>query len=117
MYNQIAGGYQQSPGFQNNLKMAMTAGNNAAAADGMLGTNQHQFMNAQEATNLANNDFQTYMQNRLGMGDRLGSTKGQQGAYGFAGQQGMNQQHSALIGQLLQLLGIGGSYGLSKWGG
>lgn len=80
MYNKMGQGYQQSPGFQWQLGQGMNAAENAAAAGGMAGSPQHQQQAATMATGLANQDYNNYMQNVLGM-------YGQ----GMQGAQGMNQ--------------------------
>ena len=112
MYNQIAGQYQQSPGYQFKLKQAMTAGDNAAASGGMLGSGQHQFQNMDTANGLASQDFDQYFQRRMGLGQDMGSLLGQKAQYGFAGQAGQHQERSKQIEQLMKLLGIGGGAGL-----
>ncbi len=66
-YNQIAGGYNHSPGFDFSMKQALGAANNAAAAGGMAGSPQHQQQAMEMATGLSNQDFGNYMQNALGM--------------------------------------------------
>ncbi|MDD5212359.1 MAG: hypothetical protein PHV62_08075, partial [Sulfuricurvum sp.] len=91
MFNKIAGGYHQSPGFQFQLGQGMNAANNAAAAGGMAGSPQHQQQAATMAEGLANQDFYNYMGQALGMyGTGL---QGNQGLYnqGLAGMQGINQ--------------------------
>jgi hypothetical protein len=65
--NQIGAGYQQSPGFQFALKQAMQAGGNAAAAGGMAGSPMHEFENMNTATGMANQDYNQYLQNAMGM--------------------------------------------------
>lgn len=109
MYNQIAGQYKQSPGYQEKLRTAMMAGNNAAAAGGMLGSNQHQFMNAHEAEGLADEDFQNYWNRRMGLNQDMGSLMGSKAQYSYNGQAGLNQEHANKINQILQLIGsLGG---------
>lgn len=65
--NQIGQGYHQSPGFQFALQQALQGGNHAAAAGGMAGSPQHEQQNMTMATNLANQDYNQWMQNALGM--------------------------------------------------
>lgn len=115
MYNQIAGQYKESPGYQFRLKNAMQAGNNAAAAGGMLGSGQHQMGNEQMATDIASDDFYKYMQNRMGFNQDMGSVLGQKAGYSYAGGQQKNQNHAQLIQQLLGLLGGGGLIGMDHW--
>jgi hypothetical protein len=65
--NQIGQGYHQSPGFQFAMQQALQGGNHAAAAGGMAGSPQHEQQNMTLATNLANQDYNQWMQNALGM--------------------------------------------------
>src|SRR5689334_20220257 len=59
---QMAGsGYQQSPGYQYEYDSAMNAQNSAAAAGGMLGTPYHQENAANTAADVANQDYQQYL--------------------------------------------------------
>lgn len=74
--NQIGQGYHQSPGFQFAMQQALQGGNHAAAAGGMAGSPQHEQQNMQLATNLANQDYNTWMQNALGL-HNTGFTQGQ----------------------------------------
>lgn len=60
-------GYQKSPGFDFALKQALGGAGNAAAAGGMAGSPQHEMENMGLATDLANKDFNTYLQNALGL--------------------------------------------------
>lgn len=115
LYNQIAGQYKESPGYQARLRNAMESGNNAAAAGGMLGSNQHQFMNASTANDIASQDFQNYMQNRMGLNQDMGSVLGQKAGYSYAGGQQQNQNHMQLLQQLMGLLGGGGLMGFNHW--
>lgn len=80
MVNQIGSQYQQSPGYQFNYNQGMDAANSAAASGGMLGTPQHQQQASTMASGLANQDYNQYLGNALGM-------YGQ----GIQGLQGMNQ--------------------------
>jgi hypothetical protein len=85
--NEIGQGYQQSPGFQFALKQALGGAGNAAAAGGMAGSPQHEQQNMGIATGLANQDYNNWMQNALGMyGTGL---QGQQGLYNTGANAGM----------------------------
>lgn len=66
MVNQIGQGYHQSPGYQFQLNQGEQGINNAAAAGGMLGSNQHQQQAGQLANNMANQDFYNYLNTNLG---------------------------------------------------
>jgi hypothetical protein len=77
--NQIGAGYQQSPGFQFALQQALQGSGNAAAAGGMAGSPMHEQQNMGIATNLANQDYNQYLQNAIGLyGQGL---QGSQGLY------------------------------------
>ena len=65
--NEIGQGYHQSPGFQFALQQALQGGNHAAAAGGMAGSPQHEQQNMGLATNLANQDYNSWMGNALGL--------------------------------------------------
>ena len=81
MVNQIGSSYQQSPGYQWQLDQGEESINNAAAAGGYVGTPQHQQQAASLAENLANQDYQQYLNHALNM-------YGQ----GISGYQGFNSQ-------------------------
>lgn len=128
-WDQMAQGYEQSPGYQFQYNQAMNAGNNAAAAGGMLGTGQHQQMNAQIGSDLANQDFYNYMSQMLGQ-QGLG-IQGMQGLYntgfdaatGLAGNLGSTYLNRANMaqnqaGSMNQMLGtaLGGGAGFLMGG-
>lgn len=104
MYNKLAGGYHQSPGFQWQMGQGMNAANNAAAAGGMAGSPQHQQQAASMAEGLANQDFQNYMGKTLGMFGM--GLEGNQGLYnqGLQGMQGINQMGYGASNELSQSL-------------
>jgi hypothetical protein len=92
MANKIGESYHQSPGFKFALEQALASGNNAAAAGGMTGTPQHEFQAQQNATGLANQDYNNYMQNAMGMyGAGLTGQQGMAGMGQQAGQSLMDQ--------------------------
>lgn len=66
-YNQIGKGYQESPGYQFRRDQGLNAINNAAAAGGLAGSQQHQQQAGQLAGNLAEEDYQRYLQQVLGL--------------------------------------------------
>lgn len=124
VYNKLAGGYQESPGFKYKMDTAMNAGNNAQAAGGMLGTPQHQQMNADVATGLASKDFGDYMNNQMNLygqglsgqqgmmnqgfnasqslADMLASAMTQQGQNAFTGQANTNASKSQGMGGMME---------------
>ena len=94
----LAGGYQKSPGYNFQLGEGERAIGNAAAAGGMAGTAQHQQQAGTMANNLANQDFQQYLQQAMGLYGR-----------GLGGKEGLMDQGykagSSLSENLAQLLG------------
>ena len=139
VYNKLAGGYQQSPGFQQALNKAMGAVSNQAAAGGMLGTPQAQVQSADVAGSLAQKDFGDYMNRMMGLyntglqgmgdigkmgygastnyADMLANIMAQQGGMAGMSQALQNQQRSGGISQALRgLMGIlGGSGALNAF--
>jgi hypothetical protein len=65
--NTIGQGYQQSPGYQFNVDQATKAANQAAAAGGMLGSPAEQQSLATTVTGLANQDYNNWMNQALGL--------------------------------------------------
>lgn len=127
VYNKLAGGYKESPGYQFALQQALGAGQNQSAAGGMLGTPADQQQQMGIATGLANQDFGNYMQNQMGLygqglqgmqglnqmgwdasksfAENLANVLGQQAQYGYAGQAGQNANRSGLLNNIFQLGG------------
>lgn len=85
--NEIGQGYHQSPGFQFALNQALQGAGHAAAAGGMAGSPQHEQQNMGLATNLANQDYNQWLGNALGMYGM--GLQGQQGLYNTGAQSGM----------------------------
>lgn len=67
MYNKIASGYQQSPGFQFALKQGLNAADNRNAAGGMSLSPAAEQNRMEVATGLANQDFGNYMGRATGL--------------------------------------------------
>jgi hypothetical protein len=88
MVNQIGANYHQSPGFQFALQQALQGSGNAAAAGGMAGSPQHEQQNMGLATNLANQDYNQWLQNAMGMYTQ--GLQGEQGLYNTGANAGMN---------------------------
>lgn len=76
----VGAGYQQSPGYQYQMNEGLDAANASAAAGGMLGTPYAQKQNTQVAEDIANKDYQQYLNEALGL----------YGA-GLQGEQGVNE--------------------------
>lgn len=139
VYNKLAGGYKESPGYQTALKQAMNAVSNQAAAGGMAGSPQAQLQSADVAGGLAQKDFGDYMSRMMGLygtglsglsninqlgfdastgyGNMLGSLLGQQAQYGAMEKAMQNQKRGQGMGQLFGGLGtlaagpLGGYFG------
>ena len=129
--NKIGSSYQQSPGFKSAMEQALTAGNHAAAAGGMAGTPQSQYQQMQMATGLANQDYNNWMQNALGLygqgltgeqgmagmgqqagqslADMISQTLAQQGNLAFQGSRQQNQNKNDLWGNIFK--GAGSLFG------
>jgi len=137
VYNKLASGYQQSPGFQSALKQALGAAGNQAAAGGMTGTPQAQLQAADVAGTLSQRDFGDYMDrmqnlystglqgmsgiNLMGFGassdyaNMLGSLLGQQGQYAALEKAMRNQQRGQGIGQVAGGIGTMAAGPLSQY--
>lgn len=80
-------GYKESPGYQFNLKQALMASNNAAAAGGALGSPANQQNNMEVASGLASKDYEDYLNHILSLFG--GGLQGQQ--TGLQGQERISQ--------------------------
>src|SRR6185503_15277001 len=67
MLNKFGESYHQSPGFDFALKQALQGAGNAAAAGGMAGSPMHEQENMELSTNLANQDYNNYLRNAMGL--------------------------------------------------
>lgn len=125
-FNKIAGGYQQSAGFQDKQNELLRQANNTAAAGGYVGGEQHQ-KGALGLTNaLMNEDFQNWYNNVMGIqgkgqagqqhiGDQgfdassnMANLYGQQGQLAFQGKDWENRRQQEQANQLMKLLATGG---------
>lgn len=66
----LGAGFQESPGYQYTQQQAAYAGNNAAAAGGMAGSPQHQQYAQETAGHIADQEFNNYMKQALGIYDQ-----------------------------------------------
>jgi len=98
----LMSGYQQSPGFQQEMKESLQAAANTAAAGGMLGSAADQRSQGDLAARLQQQDMQQYLKNVMGL-QGLG-LQGEQNLYGLGAQSGTNMAES-----LANLLGQQGS--------
>jgi len=129
-YNNLSSRYKESPGYQFKLQQGLGAAGNAAAAGGFLGTPMHQQQATQIAEGYANQDFNDYLNQILGLfkggiegsqgiankgfeasqryGENLGNVLGSQAQYEYAGKAGENQGKtqgwSNIFGGLAQAL-------------
>lgn len=132
IYNKLAGGYKESPGFQQQLQKAMGAAGSAQAAGGMLGTPASTMQSANIASDIAAKDFGDYMSrmqnlyttglqglsgiNQMGYGastdygNMLANILGQQSQYNVLDQAMRNKRRSQGIGQLAGGLGALGGF-------
>lgn len=94
VYNKIGQGYQESPGYQFQLQQALSAGNNAAAAGGMVGSPTHSQNQMQVAQGLAAQDYDKYFENAMGLYGK-----------GIGGYEGMNEMGFNASNELAQILG------------
>lgn len=123
VYNRLASGYRESPGFKFALEQALDAGKHAAQAGGMAGSPMHQQQAMDLASTLASRDFSDYMRNQMGLygmgyqglgdltkmgagmsGDLasgLANILGSQAQYGYAGQAARNQGMASGIGDIV----------------
>ena len=101
--NQMGQGYHQSPGFQFALQQALQGSGHAAAAGGMAGSPQHEQQNMGLATNMANQEYNQYLQNAMGLYGM--GMQGQQGLYNTGAQagMGMGQDMASLLAHQGQL--------------
>lgn len=121
--NQIGAGYHQSPGFQFALQQALQGASHASNAGGMGGSPQDQQQQMGLATNLANQDYNTWLQNALGaygqglqgeqnlyaggygasneLAQSLANNAQSQGYLNYAGQMAQNQHQGGMWGSLI----------------
>lgn len=117
LYSELGKGYTQSPGYANKLKAAMQAAGNAGASGGMLGTPAHAETAGQIGGNIANQDFEQYMNHIMGIyntgltgegdinrqgressesyGNLLGNITGQKGQNNYADTAGKNTSNAS----------------------
>jgi hypothetical protein len=120
--NEIGKGYHQSPGFQFALQQALQGAGHAAAAGGMAGSPQHEQQNMGIATGLADQDYNQWMSNALGMygkglagnqslydtgansgmrlGENLASILAQRAKLAYEGQNAENEHEGGMWGSI-----------------
>lgn len=133
IYNMGAQGFTESPGYQYQMNQGMNAINNAAASGGYLGTTGHQQNAGNMASNMANQEFQNYLGQMLGLygtglkgmegintmgygasnelANSLGNNLMNQGNMAYLGQSNQNQANADLFKTLLGgAVGIGSQF-------
>lgn len=129
----LGAGYKQSPGYAATLREALAGANNSAALGGAggLGSYGHEQLAAGAAGDVANKDFEQYMQHILGMygvglggeeaenqrgfdaskgyADILGNIGGQKANYAAAGQDWKNQNNQQNWSNIFSGAGQAGS--------
>lgn len=132
-FAELGAGYKESPGYQATLRQALSGANNAAAlgGGGGLGTYGHQQLAAGAAGDVANKDYEQYINHVLGLygtglegegnlnqqgynastgyGDILGNIGGQKANYAAAGQDWKNQGRQQDWSNIFSGLGQAGS--------
>lgn len=128
MQAMLGSGYEQSPGYQYQYDTAMNAGNQAAAAGGMLGTPAHDTQMMGTAQGLASQDYWKYYGNNQNlynqglsgtqdmfntgynasnqMAGGMGSMYGNQANLAYANNQSQNQMLSSLLGGASGMAGM-----------
>lgn len=110
LQSQAEASYKPSQAYQNQVNAATAAANQAAAAGGMLGTPSEQEHIANTIGNLAMNDQQSYVNNRLR--NDLGAF--QQGLSGYGGLVSMGNTDSSQMAD--NLANVKGQMGKAKAG-
>lgn len=135
MYSMLGQGFQKSPGYDFNMREAMNASNNAAAAGGIAGSPAHQRQAMGLAEQLSNQEFQNYLghmfdlygkglsgiegfnkmgyESSTGLADMLSQNFMNQGQMAFGGGSYNNMQTQSGLGNLLG--GLGGLYGVKNY--
>lgn len=127
----LGSGYQESPGYQFRLKQGEGAINNANAAGGMLGSPQHEQQAGELAGNLANADYEQYLNHALGLygqgeagaenlanrgygastdlASSLGNALTSKAQTGYSGQANQNNMNGNLLTGLMSAIAMKGS--------
>lgn len=104
--NNLMGQYQKSPGYDYLQDQSIKAAQNAASASGLSGSSALTQAIQQNASNLASQDMNNWLQNALGINQQYGAGLG--GLLGMG--QGAANQLSNIYGNLGQQMGEG-AYG------
>lgn len=108
--NHIMGGYQESPWAKNLQQSSVRAGQNAASANGTLGSTPFAQQLQQNATNISSQDQNNWLQNVVGANNQYGA--------GLNTQIDRGQHASDILSQLFQTQGNmagGAAYGDQAW--
>lgn len=126
LLSKLGAGYKQSPGYQFRLNQGEQGITNAAAANGMAGSNMHQQNAGELAGNLANQDYQNYLNSVMGLygsgvqgqqtlanngqnagqeyGNTIGNNLMSKAGLGYAGQANRNQNQSDFMSSIMAYL-------------
>lgn len=126
--NEIGKSFQQSPGYDFAMKQALNGAGRGAAAGGMAGSPMHEQHNMELATNLANQDYNNWIKNAMGMygqglqgeqgmydigsragiglGEDLASMRAQQGRMAYEEAAGKNQKSGMDMNNMMQAAGM-----------
>ena len=133
-YNNLGKGYKESPGYQATLREALAGANNAAAmgGGGGLGTPGHENYAANAAGDVANKDYQQYIDHIMGIftqgqkgqqneeeqgynaskdyGTELGTNTATKAKYAYEGEAQKNQNKSNMWSNIFKAIGgVGGA--------
>lgn len=128
--SELGAGYKESPGYQATLREALAGANNAAALGGAggLGSYGHEQLAAGAAGDVANKDYEDYLNHMLGLyqgglggtqgleqqgygantdyAQMLANLAGTKGQYAFGGQAAQNQRQGQNWANLFSGLGM-----------
>lgn len=135
--NQIGAGYKESPGLNFAIQKALGSLDRQNIANGMGGSPMNREQDIQTATGYANQDYNNYMQNALGlygqgltgeqglatgglgastnMANMIAQAMAQSGNLAYSGQQNQNNARNSLIGGIGS--GLGSLSAFLPWSG
>jgi hypothetical protein len=114
MYEHLAEGYEQSPGFKQQLQQALQGANQAAAAGGMAGSPMSQQWGADIAQQMTSRDFENFMNRKQNIWQTGLGGLGDQSKMGFLGSQGLGENLANVLGSKANLA-FQGDAGRNTW--
>jgi len=108
--NSIGGKFQQSPGYQWNVNQATDAANKVSQAGGMAGTPMEQQQLATTVHGLANNDYQQFMNQGLGLYGQGLNVAGDINQMGYGASNELAQSLANNLGSQAQNAYMGADY-------